>query len=133
MIASIDTSVRLSKVATFAEFPDAASAAYTTVDDYTMCGARTYTIDGTTPTWLTLNSAAKSLTVYTENDADIAYTSYNGGGCHSVVLRSTLKMYPSITQAQTVSVCIEECKPTSFTAVVRPSNLETYTIFDAQK
>lgn len=81
MIASIDTSVRLSKVVTFAEFTDAASAAYTTVDDYTMCGARDYTIDGTTPLWLTLNSAAKSLTVYTENNADIAYTNYNGG-CH---------------------------------------------------
>ncbi len=132
MIASIDTSVRLSKAVTFAEFTDAASAAYTTVDDYTMCGARTYTIDGTYPTWLTLNSAAKSLTVYTENNADIAYTNYNGG-CHSVVLRSRLNTYPSITQTQTVSVCIEECKPTSFTAVARPSTTETYTIFNAQK
>ena len=96
MIAQIDASVRLSKSVTFPEFTDAASAAYTTIDDYTMCGGRTYTIDGTTPTWLTLNSATKSLTVYTENNADISYTGY-GSGCYLVILRSQLNTYPGIT------------------------------------
>ena len=61
-LATISTSVLLPKTATFSEWTDQASIAYTTADQYTLCGTRTYSYSPTY-TWLTYTSATKTFTV----------------------------------------------------------------------
>jgi hypothetical protein len=115
-IGTINTSVLLSNSAVFSEYIDLTSTSYTTVDDYALCGARTYTVSPTY-SWLTLVSASptvNTLTAYALLAADVAYTGVNGG-CYPITVSGTLTMYPAITTTQSVNVCIEECEPTAFT------------------
>jgi hypothetical protein len=131
-INTINTSVLLSTSEVFSEFIDLTSSTYTTADDYTLCGARTYSF---TPaySWLTLISSSptvNTLTAYSTSNSDVAYTGVNGG-CYAVTLSSYLTLYTAVLTTQSVTVCIEECEPTAFTLTTAVVD-QTYTIFDPE-
>lgn len=113
---SITTSVLVPASTTYNTITDAASLTYTTVNGYSLCGARTYT-QLTAFTWFsqTTGPASNTVTASPLVPADIQYTPLYAS-CWNVQIKGQLALYPTIFTNQIyVTVCIEECKPTSFT------------------
>jgi hypothetical protein len=116
---------------TFSEFTDAASSSYTTADDFTMCGARTYTYSPTSYSWLAFDSASRTITASPKVAADVGYAGV--GGCYTITVTSTLSLYSVVPAiSQTMTICIEECIPTGF-APNSVTAAQSYTIFDSMK
>ena len=128
-ITQISTTVLIPATTTFTEFTDAASSSYTTADDFTMCGARSYTYSPTSYSWLAFDIASKTFTATPTVAAEIGYAGV--GGCYMITVSSTLTLYPVVpATTQILTICIEECIPTAF-APITVTSAQSYTIFDS--